>query len=97
MLFLGIFPTAVGQLCWTYALGHFGAARAGNFLDLVAPLATLLAWLLSGDVPSAATITGGMLVLAGVILVNARGRRGTAKAFGAPAVSRPRAGRSRDC
>jgi drug/metabolite transporter (DMT)-like permease len=78
VVFLGVFPTAVGQTCWSYALGYFGAARAGNFLYLVAPLATLLAWLMYGEVVSLLTITGGILVLSGVILVNTRGR-GTAK------------------
>ncbi len=72
--FLGIFPTAVGQICWSFALGYFGAARAGNFLYLVAPLAALLAWLLYGEVMSLITIAGGVLVLGGVILVNTRGR-----------------------
>jgi drug/metabolite transporter (DMT)-like permease len=74
VVFLGIFPTAVGQICWSYALGHFGAARAGNFLYLVAPLATLLAWLMYHEVVSVFTIAGGILVLGGVILVNTRGR-----------------------
>jgi drug/metabolite transporter (DMT)-like permease len=74
VVFLGVFPTAVGQICWSYALGHFGAARAGNFLYLVAPLATLLAWLMYGEVVSLFTIAGGILVLSGVILVNTRGR-----------------------
>jgi drug/metabolite transporter (DMT)-like permease len=75
VVFLGIFPTAVGQICWSYALGHFGAARAGNFLYLVAPLATLLAWLMYREVVSVFTIAGGILVLCGVILVNTRGRK----------------------
>lgn len=74
VVFLGVFPTAVGQICWSYALGHFGAARAGNFLYLVAPLATLFAWLMYGEVVSLFTIAGGILVLGGVILVNTRGR-----------------------
>lgn len=79
--FLGLFPTTVGQICWTFALGHFGAARAGNFLYLVAPLATLLAWMLSAEAPTAATIAGGLLVLCGVMLVNTRGRRAAPKRF----------------
>jgi len=74
VVFLGVFPTAVGQICWSYSLGHFGAARAGNFLYLVAPLATLLAWVMYGEVVSVFTIAGGILVLCGVILVNTRGR-----------------------
>ena len=48
---------------WSYALGHFGAARAGNFLYLVAPLAMLLAWLIYGEAVSVFTIAGGILVL----------------------------------
>lgn len=74
VVFLGVFPTAVGQISWSYALGHFGAARAGNFLYLVAPLAMLLAWLIYGEAVSLFTIAGGILVLGGVILVNTRGR-----------------------
>ena len=74
IVFLDVFPIAVGQICWSYALGHFGAARAGNFLYLVAPLVTLLAGLMYGEVVSIFTIAGGILVLCGVILVNTRGR-----------------------
>lgn len=43
LFFLGVFPTAIGLVCWSYALGHFGVARAGNFLYLIAPLAMLIA------------------------------------------------------
>jgi drug/metabolite transporter (DMT)-like permease len=75
ILFLGVLPTTVGILCWNVALGHFGAARAGSFLYLVAPLAMLLAWPLSDEVPTLATIAGGALVLGGVFLVNTLGRR----------------------
>lgn len=75
VVFLGILPTTVGLLCWTYAMGQFGAARAGNFLYLVAPLAMALAWPMSGETPATATLAGGALVLLGVMLVNTRGRR----------------------
>lgn len=75
ILFLGLLPTTVGMLCWNVALGHFGAARAGSFLYLVAPLATLLAWPLAGEAPALETLLGGGLVLGGVLLVNSLGRR----------------------
>ncbi|MBA4263546.1 MAG: EamA/RhaT family transporter [Comamonadaceae bacterium] len=74
VLFLGLLPTLVGQLCWTYAIGQFGAARAGNFLYLVAPLAMGLSWLLSREVAGWNTALGGACVLAGVLLVNMRGQ-----------------------
>jgi drug/metabolite transporter (DMT)-like permease len=73
--FLGIFPTTVGQICWTYSLNHFGVARAGNFLYLVAPITVLVAWILAGETPMAATIFGGALILGGVLLVNTRRRQ----------------------
>lgn len=72
--FLGVFPTAIGLVCWAYALGRFGVARAGNFLYLVAPLAMLIAWMIAGEPPKMTTIIGGMLILAGVIIVNTRGK-----------------------
>lgn len=75
ILFLGLLPTTAGLLCWSVALGHYGAARAGSFLYLVAPLALLLAWPLAGEAPALATLLGGALVLGGVLLVNTLGKR----------------------
>lgn len=77
VLFLGLFPTLIGQFCWTYAIGQFGAARAGNFLYLIAPLAMGLSWLMSREVAGWSTAFGGACVLAGVLLVNVRGRTAT--------------------
>lgn len=42
VVFLAVAPAAIGQVCWSYAIKHFGAARAGQFLYLIPPLATLL-------------------------------------------------------
>jgi drug/metabolite transporter (DMT)-like permease len=75
VLFLAIAPAAIGQMCWSYAIRHFGAARAGQFLYLIPPLATLLAWLLMGDAPEMTTVAGGAAAMLGVIIVNKWGRR----------------------
>ena len=71
---LAVFPAALGYATWTYALGYFGAARASNFLYLIAPVATALAFLFTGEVPNISTIAGGALSILGVIIVNTRGR-----------------------
>jgi drug/metabolite transporter (DMT)-like permease len=71
---LGVLPAALGYAAWTYALGHFGAAHAANFLYLVPPVATGLAFLMAGEVPGSLTLAGGTVAIAGVVLVNTRGR-----------------------
>lgn len=71
---LAVFPAALGYATWTYALGYFGAARASNFLYLIAPVATALAFVFTGEVPNIQTLVGGALSIAGVIIVNTRGR-----------------------
>lgn len=71
---LGILPAALGYAARTYALGRFGAARAANFLYLVPPTGTALAFLLTGEAPSGPTLVGGAVAIGGVILVNLRGR-----------------------
>ncbi|WP_048647740.1 DMT family transporter [Nitratireductor soli] len=75
VLFLAVAPAAIGQLCWSFAIQHYGAARAGQFLYLIPPLATLIAWLMLGDVPEWTTIGGGIAAMTGVVIVNTWGRR----------------------
>lgn len=72
---LGVFPAALGYAAWSYALGHYGAARASTFLYLVPPVATLLAFALSRELPGLTTVLGGLIAVAGVALVNTGGRR----------------------
>ncbi|WP_225770376.1 DMT family transporter [Inquilinus sp. Marseille-Q2685] len=77
---LGVLPAAIGYATWTTALGHFGAARATNFLYLVPPVATAIAVPLLGETPGPQTLLGGAVAIAGVVLVNTRGRAGSASA-----------------
>lgn len=71
---LAVFPAALGYATWTFALGYFGAARASNFLYLIAPVAMALAFLFAGEIPNSPTLAGGALAIAGVVIVNTRGR-----------------------
>jgi drug/metabolite transporter (DMT)-like permease len=70
----GVFPAALGYATWTFAHGHFGAARAANFLYLMSAVATALAAPLTGERPGLATLCGGLLAIAGVVVGALRGR-----------------------
>ena len=72
---LGVFPAAIGYATWSFALGHFGAARAANFLYLTPALVTLLSVTLTGEHPGPLTLCGGVMVIGCVVFVNLLGRR----------------------
>mgnify|MGYP005842185489 FL=1 len=72
--YLGVFPAAIAYVTWTYVLSRAPASIATSFLYLSPVLATLIAWVWLGEVPAALALVGGTLALAGVVLVNTRGR-----------------------
>lgn len=69
--FLAVFSTIVGYLGWSVALQRLPAARAASFLNCVPLAATAIGFLWLGEVPTATGLIGGLMVLTGVIIVNA--------------------------
>jgi drug/metabolite transporter (DMT)-like permease len=74
IVFLGIFPGALAYFLWSYALARMPASTTASFLYAQPVLATFVAWLWQGTVPTSVTVGGGVLALLGVILVQTRGR-----------------------
>ncbi len=72
VVYLGIFPTVIAYLALAYAFARMPASNAVSFLYLVPALAFLIAWLWLGEVPTLLSTVGGVVVLAGVIIVNSR-------------------------
>lgn len=70
VIYLGIFPAAVGYLAWGYVLSEMPVARAASFLYFLPFVATLMGWLCLGEVPQTLSIAGGLLAVVGVGLVN---------------------------
>jgi drug/metabolite transporter (DMT)-like permease len=68
MVYLGVFPTAVGFITWAYALSRTTAGRMGATTYLVPPLAILMGWALLDETPVAVAFLGGALCLGGVVL-----------------------------
>ena len=73
--YLGVFPSVAGYLCWSFVLARLPASRAATFLYLVPGLAMLIAYGWLREVPTAISLVGGALALAGVVVVNTLGRR----------------------
>jgi drug/metabolite transporter (DMT)-like permease len=75
VVYLGIFPGALGYVVWAYALARLSAATAGSFLYLVPACAIGLAFLWLGELPSLLSMVGGIVVILGVIVVNTLGKQ----------------------
>ncbi|HEX9093192.1 MAG TPA: GNAT family N-acetyltransferase, partial [Coriobacteriia bacterium] len=74
VVYLGVFPGALAYVLWSYALARMPASTTASFLYATPVLATLMAWGWQGVVPGAVTLAGGVVALAGVILVQTKGR-----------------------
>jgi drug/metabolite transporter (DMT)-like permease len=75
LVYLGLFPTSIGFLTWTYALRRTDAGRLGATTYLVPPIAIAISWLLLGEVPPALAIVGGAACIVGVIVARSSPRR----------------------
>ena len=71
-VYLGVIPGAVGYISWTYVLSRLPASRAASLLYLVPPLAYLIGWMVLGEKPDVTAFLGGIPIIIGVALVNAR-------------------------
>lgn len=73
VVYLGVFPGAVSYVLWSYALSRMPASVLATFLYAQPVNATLIAWIWLHELPSTLAIVGGVVSLAGVIVVNSRG------------------------
>jgi drug/metabolite transporter (DMT)-like permease len=85
VLYLGVFPTAVGFTTWAYAMARTSAGAMGATVYAIPPLTAAMSWGILGQVPRGAALAGGALCLAGVAISRRRreapepGRYGLAK------------------
>jgi drug/metabolite transporter (DMT)-like permease len=84
VVYLGLFPTAIGFTTWAYALRRTSAGRLGATTYLVAPLVILMAWLLLGEVPPLLALVGGAICVTGVVIVRTENLRWPRRAIAQP-------------
>jgi drug/metabolite transporter (DMT)-like permease len=73
-LYLALVPSALGFVLWGYALANLPVATSTSLLYLVPPVAVFIAFVWLGEIPRPGELLGGLVVLAGVVLVT-RGDR----------------------
>ena len=66
VVYLGLGPTALGFICWGYALTRTSAGKLAATTYLVPPISVLLGWSWLGESPASLAYLGGALALAGV-------------------------------
>ncbi len=73
VLYLGIFPAALAYLAWSYVLSNIPASTAVSFSYIIPFVTLLLGWVFLGEIPTALSVIGGSIAMAGVWLVNRGG------------------------
>ncbi|MFY3790559.1 DMT family transporter [Ureibacillus sp. MALMAid1270] len=74
-IYIGIFPTAVAYLTWAIALSLSAASSVSSVLYLEPVIAIVVAWIWISELPSMMSISGGIIAITGVIIVNYFGKR----------------------
>jgi drug/metabolite transporter (DMT)-like permease len=70
VVFLGVFCSAIGYLLWAKSLAEIRTVNAAAFLYLE-PFVTILgAWVFLGEPVTGFMFLSGMIIMAGVALVN---------------------------
>jgi drug/metabolite transporter (DMT)-like permease len=72
LVYLGVFPTAIGFSTWSYALKRISTGKAASTTYLVPAVATLISWAVLDEVPAALAFVGGGLCLIGVAITRLR-------------------------
>jgi drug/metabolite transporter (DMT)-like permease len=67
--YLGLAPSALGFVLWGYAVARLPVATSTSLLYLVPAAAVVIAYVWLDEVPLVAELVGGVVVVAGVVLV----------------------------
>jgi len=69
IIYVGII-VVIAQLCWSKALSRIKATRAATYLYSVPVMTIIIGFLWLGELPSIISLSGGAIILCGVIVAN---------------------------
>jgi drug/metabolite transporter (DMT)-like permease len=72
-IYLGVFPTTIAFLLWSYVLAHWPASRTSVYTYLIPLFSTMIAFVWVKEVPGLLFLTGGATILLGVMLATLPG------------------------
>ncbi len=79
LLYMGTAASVAAFLCWSTGIGRLGASRGSIFLNLVPVFTAAIAVPALGEQLVVPQLAGGLLVIAGVVLVSRNGGAGPAR------------------
>ena len=65
-----VWPTAHSRTLFAFALSRAPVTLVTTFLYLVPVFSLAASWMLIDEIPAGATVVGGLVVIAGIVLVN---------------------------
>jgi drug/metabolite transporter (DMT)-like permease len=68
-VYLALIPSALGFVLWGYAVANLPVTTSTSLLYLVPAVAVLIAFVWLGETPRATEVLGGLVVIAGVVLI----------------------------
>lgn len=84
--YIGVFPSAIAYTLFAFALSRAPVTLVTTFLYLVPVFSLGASWFLIGEIPSSATVVGGVVVIAGIVLVNVAKQRAAKRMAAATAL-----------
>jgi len=74
-LYVGIFPATIAYITWAIALSIGNASSVSSMLYVEPAIAIFVAWVWLHELPPPLSIAGGIISIAGVIIVNIFGKK----------------------
>lgn len=79
IIYMGVFPGALGYSLWCYGFKSIHVAKAASYLYFMPLLTIFFAWLLLSEVPNITAVIGGIIASIGSIITNKFGLAHTNK------------------